>query len=169
VTAYIFDSWLVLSVSLTSLAAYLGVQRSLDTLWYSSTETAIRGFVCAAIVLAWRFVDERSRKTTTFTPLFDHYAANLAFWSSLILAADRDFRLLGCAIALGLAVASAAYGVKTRSEMFVIYAAVYGIFALDIAVSNLIPQLAAFFIMPSAVGAIVALFVIHAQMRKEDA
>ena len=169
VTAYLFDSRLVLSVSLTSLAAYLGVQRSLDTIWGSSRDTALRAFVCAAIIVAWRLIDSRYRKKTAFSPLFDNYAANLAFWGSLILSADKDLRLLGCAIALGLAAASAIYGFKTKSEMFLIYACVYGVIALDIAVANFIPELAALFIMMSSIVAVVSLFLIHAQMRKEEA
>jgi len=169
VTAYAFGSRLVLSVSIASLAAYLGVQRSLDTIWGSSRDTAIRGFVCAAIVIAWRLLDARFRKSRTFAPVFDHYAANLAFWSSLILSADNDLRLLGCAIAVALAAASAIYGVKTHSEMFVIYACVYGVIALDIAVVNLVPELAALFIMMSSIVAVVSLFLIHAHMRKEEA
>jgi hypothetical protein len=169
VTAYIFNSRLVLSVSLTSLAAYLGVQRSLDAFSSSSRDLALRGFICAAIVLAWRFLDDRYRKESTFTPVFDHYAANLAFWSSLILSADSDLRLLGCAIALGLAALSAMYGVKTRSEMFLIYAAIYGVIALDVAAFDLVSGLAPFFIMMSSMVAIVSLFVIHAKMRKEEA
>ncbi|HEV8434310.1 MAG TPA: DUF2157 domain-containing protein [Thermoanaerobaculia bacterium] len=169
VTAYAFGSRLVLSVSIASLAAYLGVQRSLDTIWGSSRDTALRGFVCAAIVMAWRLIDAKYKKKGTFSPVFDHYAANLAFWSSLILSADSDLRLLGCAIAIALAAASAIYGVKTHSEMFVIYACVYGVIALDIAVVNLVPQLAALFIMMSSVVAVVSLFLIHAHMRKEEA
>ena len=169
VTAYAFGSRLVLSVSLTSLAAYLGVERSIDTIWRSSQATAVSGFVCAAIVIAWRLLDARYRKSRTFSAVFDHYAANLAFWSSLILSADKDLRLLGCAIALALAAASAVYGFKTHSEMFVIYACVYGVVALDIAVVNLIPDLAALFIMMSSIVAVVSLFLIHARMRKEDA
>ena len=53
--------------------------------------------------------------------------------------------------------------------MFVIYACVYGVVALDIAVVNLIPDLAALFIMMSSIVAVVSLFLIHARMRKEDA
>lgn len=169
ITAYFFDSRLVLSVSLTSLAAYLGVQRSLDTIWGSSTETALRAFTCAIIVLAWRLIDAKYRKQKTFSPIFDHYAANLAFWGSLILSADKDLRLLGCLIALALAAASAIYGFKTRSEMFVIYACIYGVIALDIAVVDLVPDLAALFIMMSSIVAVVSLFLIHARMRKEEA
>lgn len=169
ITAYAFDSRLVLSVSLTSLAAYLGVQRSLDTIWGSSRDTAIRAFVCAAIVAAWRLLDGKYRKKRTFSPVFDHYAANLAFWGSLILSADKDLRLLGCAIALALAAASAIYGFKTRTEMFVIYACIYGVIALDIAVVDVVPDLAALFIMMSSIVAVVSLFLIHAQMRKEEA
>jgi hypothetical protein len=55
--------------------------------------------------------------------------------------------------------------VKTRSEMFLIYACIYGIIALDIAVVLVIPPLAALFIMMSSISAIVAFFVIHARMR----
>jgi hypothetical protein len=169
VTAYAFGSRLVLSVALTSLAAYLGVQRNLDTIWGSSRDTALRAFACAAIVVAWRLIDAKYRKTRDFSPVFDHYAANLAFWASLILSADKDLRLAGCAIALVLAAASAVYGVKTHSEMFVIYACVYGVIALDIAVVDLVPDLAALFIMMSSIVAVVSLFLIHAQMRKEEA
>lgn len=164
-TAYIFDSRLVLSVALTSLAAWLGVERSLDTLFGSSRNTAFAAFTCAAIVVVWRLLDSKYRKPRTFTPLFDHYAANLAFWGALILSADRELRFLGCAIGIALAAASAIYGVKTRSEMFLIYACIYGVIALDIAVALLIPELAALFIMMSSICAIVALFVIHARMR----
>lgn len=169
ITAYVFDSRLVLSVSLTSLAGYLGVQRSLDTIWGSSRDTAVRAFVCAAIVFAWRLIDAKYRKTKTFSAVFDHYAANLAFWGSLILSADKDLRLLGCAIAVGLAACSAIYGFKTRNEMFLIYACVYGVIALDIAVVDLVPDLAALFIMMSSIVAVVSLFLIHAQLRKEEA
>ncbi len=169
ITAYAFDSRLVLSVSLTSLAAYLGVQRDLGNIWGSSTDTALRAFACAAIVLAWRLIDAKFRKQKTFSPLFDHYAANLAFWGSLILSADKELRLVGCAIALALAAASAVYGVKTRGEMFLIYACIYGVIALDIAVVDVAPDLAALFIMMSSIVAVVSLFIIHARMRKEEA
>src|SRR5258706_9019046 len=47
-TAYAFDSRLVLSVSLTSLAAYLGIRRDVESLFGSGTDTAIRAFICAA-------------------------------------------------------------------------------------------------------------------------
>ncbi|HEX3580844.1 MAG TPA: DUF2157 domain-containing protein [Thermoanaerobaculia bacterium] len=189
ITAYAFGSRLVLSVSLTSLAGYLGVQRSLDTIWGSSRDTALRAFVCATIVLVWRLIDsllcgaadsaatisegQTPRRlvggATRFSAVFDHYAANLAFWGSLILCADKDLRLLGCAIALGVAAVSATYGVKTRNEMFLIYACVYGVIALDIAVVDLVPNLAALFIMMSSMVAVVSLFLIHARMRKEEA
>ena len=168
-TAYIFDSRLVLSVSLTSLAAYLGIQRSLDSLFGSSRDTATRAFVCAAIVLAWRLVDGRTRKRRTFAPVFDHYIANLAFWGALILSADSELRLLGCAIGIALAVASATYGIKTHSEMFVIYAWIYGLIAVNVALFDVIPNVAPFFAMVSSIAAIVGLFVIHSQMRAAEA
>jgi hypothetical protein len=168
-TAYIFDSRLVLSVSLTSLAAYLGIQRNIDSLFGSSRDTAARAFDCAAIVLVWRDIDRRTRKRRTFTPVFDHYIANLAFWGALILSADSELRLLGCAIGIALAAASATFGIKTHSEMFVIYAWIYGLIAVNVALYALIPDVAPFFTMVSSIAAIVGLFVIHTQMRAAEA
>ena len=73
-------------------------------------------FVCAAIVVAWRVIDRKLRPATTFSSLFDHAAANLAFWGSLILAAHKETRLTGCAIAIVLAAASMLYGRRTRER-----------------------------------------------------
>lgn len=170
-TAYAFDSRLVLSVSLTSLAAYLGVRRDVDVLFGSSTDTAIRAFICAAVVVIWRLTDSRLRTRRTFTPVFDHFAATLAFWGGLILSlGSRDTRLLGSAITIALAVASARYGFKTRSEMFVIYAWIYGLIAINAALDYLVPgELGVFLAMVSSIVAIIGLFIIHARMRKETA
>ena len=135
---------------------------------------AIRFLLACTVIFGsgYFFAKPHNGADRTFAPVFDHYAANLAFWSSLILSADKDLRLLGCAIALGLAALSAIYGVKTHSEMFVIYACVYGVIALDIAVVDRVPDLAALFIMMSSIVSVVSLFLIHAHMqahmRKEE-
>jgi len=171
-TAYVFQSRFVLSLSVAALAAWLGIERrSVDAIFDAPVETAGRAFVCAAIITVWRFADRALRPGTTFTSLFDHSAANLAFWGALTLAAHKDTRPLGCAIAITLAVASMIYGQQTRQGAFVIYAWVYGVIAVDIAVCSAVSEEAIIFLylIFSTIFAIVGLFVTHARMRKAAA
>jgi hypothetical protein len=168
-TAYLFKSRFVLSLSVGALAAWLGIERrSVDAIFDAPVETAGRAFVCAAIVIAWRFVDRAMRRDTTFSSLFDHSAANLAFWGALTLAAHKETRPLGCAIAIALAVASMIYGQRTHQGTFVIYAWVYGTIAIDIAVCSAISEeaLIALYLLFSTVAAIIGLFVSHARVRR---
>jgi len=53
---------------------------------------------------ARREIDRRARSIRDFEPLFEHFAANLAFWGALIFTTDRDTRWFGLAIALVLAI-----------------------------------------------------------------
>src|SRR4051794_10852034 len=100
-TAYYFRSRLVLSLSVASLAAWLGIERrSVAVIFDAAVDTAGRSFLCAAIVVIWRVIDRKLRPATTFSSLFDHAAANFAFWGALTLAAHKETRLLGCAMAV---------------------------------------------------------------------
>lgn len=168
-TAYFFRSRLVLSLSVASLAAWLGIERrSVDAIFEAPVDTSGRAFVCAAIVVAWRVIDRKLRPATTFTTFFDHAAANLAFWGSLALAAHEETRLLGCAIGVMLAVAAMFYARRTREATFVIYAWVYGTIAFDIAVCDTIrePIFISFYLLVSTIGAIIGLFLSHARIRR---
>ena len=61
-TAYFFQSRFVLSLSVASLAAWLGIERrSVDAIFYSAIETSLRAFLCAAIVVVWRAIDWKLR------------------------------------------------------------------------------------------------------------
>lgn len=169
VTAYLFQSRLVLSLSVASLAAWLGIERrTFDAIFDAPVATAGRAFVCAAVVIAWRVADRATRPTTTFSSLFDHAAANLAFWGALTLAAHKETRLMGCAIAIALAVASMLYGKRMREATFVIYAWVYGTIAVDIVVCDAISEevFIALYLLVSTVASIVGLFISHARMRR---
>ncbi len=167
-TAYYFQSRMVLSLSVAALAAWLGIERrSFEMIFEAPVATAGRAFVCAAIVVAWRVADRLSRPATTFSTLFDHFAANLAFWGALTLAVHRETRFAGCAIGVVLAIASMLYGQRTRQGTFVIYAWVYGMIALDIAICNLLADFAliTLYLLVSTIAAIVGLFITHARMR----
>jgi hypothetical protein len=165
--AYRFDSRLVLSLSISSLAAYLGIERRAESLFDGSTQTAIRAFACAAILFVWRQVN-RLRSTRRFEPLFEHFAANLAFWGALVLMFENETRPLGCFIALALAAASAIHGFRAREEIFVIYAWIYGTIAVDVFVADVLDDSTAiaFFLVISSIAAIAALFMTHARFRR---
>jgi hypothetical protein len=168
-TAYVFRSRLVLSLSVASLAAWLGIEsRNFETIFNAPVETALRAFICAAIVFAWRVIDRRVRPETTFSSLFDNAAANLAFWGALTLAVHDATRLLGCAIAVALASASAIHARRTGEAVFMIYAWVYGTIAVDIAICTAINEetLVLLYLLISTIAAIAGLFISHARLRK---
>jgi Predicted membrane protein (DUF2157) len=187
VTAYIFNSRLVLSLSVSSLAAFLGIERRFDTIFSSTVDMATRAFACAAIVFAWRAIDaivraraavipsregggsaNSSTVSEDFSPVFDNFGTNLAFWGALILTADEHLYLPGFLVAVVFAVLSMQHGRKVREELFVIYAWVYGLIAVNILFYRLVkePVLSSLFAIISITGAIIGLFVIHMRMRE---
>jgi hypothetical protein len=165
--AYRFDSRLVLSLSLSALAGYLGVQSRADVFLDASFDTALRAFACAVICIVWRFVDLR-RPRTAFTAIFEHFAANLAFGGTIALMSHSDTRVAGCFIALALAAVVAWHGVRSRQEMFLIYAWIYGVIAIDVMIGHIVREgaIVALFIIISSIVAIVALFVTHARFKE---
>jgi len=168
-TAYFFNSRLVLSLSVASLAAWLGIERrTVDSIFDAPVETAGRAFLCAVVVILWRLIDRAVRPATTFSSLFDHFAANLAFWGGLTLAAHKETRPIGCAITIALAVASMLYGRRFREGTFVIYAWVYGTIAVDIVICDAIHEevLIALYLLVSTIAAIIGLFISHARLRR---
>jgi predicted membrane protein DUF2157 len=165
--AYFFDSRLVLSLAISALAAYFGVERRHAFFWDSSANAA-RALTCAALVFGWRFADALRRRTT-FTRVFDHFATNLAFWGALSLLSESTTRIAGCLLAIVFAIASAVFGVRAREEPFVIYAWIYGMIALDVLIVDKMRNetLILFYLVLSTIAAIVALFRTHALMRSD--
>jgi len=152
--AYWFDSRSVLSISIVSLAAWLGVEKR--GLFNNELQFAARAFTCAGVLVLWRVLNRRPE----FTPLFDQFAVNLAFWGSLILTAHSGTKLVGLLVTLLIAAGAVWLGFRQRRELFVMYAFVYTIIAINIVVA--VPML----ILVSTVAGIAALFVIHAAFQK---
>ena len=168
VGAYLFGSRMLLSLSITALAAWIGVERRVETLFDGSVETAVRAIACSAVVLAWRELDKRAAKAKGLSPVFEHFAANLAFWGALILVfRGRDTQLIGAALAVLFAALSLAWGLRTNAVAFVLYAYVYGVVAVDILICTHLHEdaLIALYIVFSSVVAIVGLFVTYARFR----
>ena len=168
IAAYFFDSRAVLSLSIASLAAWLGIEQR-EIFIHSDIELAIRAFTCTAILAIWREVDQRTHKGEDFQPLFEHFATNIAFWGALILTFDRDTRWTGLVIALVLAALSLTHGVRKSRELFVIYAVVYGLMAIDIVALDRFfrgTTAEAAYVAVSTILAIGTLIAIHFRFRR---
>jgi hypothetical protein len=126
--AYRFASPLVLAASLTALAGWFGVGPALgDALHvsYSSTALGARALACAAAILAWRYADHRARPESRFSDVFDHFAANVAFWGAIAWCTEWPAVAAGLPLLAALAYASAHRGLDTGREAFLVYAIVY--------------------------------------------
>ena len=126
--AYAFASPLVLAASLTSLAGWFGVGVTLgDALLFSYTTPMLgaRALACAAIIAAWRYADRRARPDTPFSDVFDHFAANLAFWGAIAWCLEWPWLAAGLPLLAALAYASVRHGLDTGREAFLVYGIVY--------------------------------------------
>ncbi len=128
-TAYALDSRLVLSVSLTALAAWFGVDANFNSVLQHGDavrRTGTDALACAATIVGWRELHRRLGGAMAFVEVFEHFAANLAFWGALALTFGGDTRVAGTALLLALAVLTIRKGLRARDEAFVIYGVGYG-------------------------------------------
>jgi hypothetical protein len=151
---------MVLSLSITAFAAWLGIeQRPLHALDGDAITFAMRALLCAALLVVWRAIDRRVRPSTDFSPLFEHFAATLALFAGFVLMTENETRLIGGLITIVVATIVIAWGVYTRRESFVLYAFVFAVVAADVLVDALL------FTVVSTIGAIAALVAIHSRMK----
>lgn len=126
--AYAFASPLVLAASLTSLAGWFGAGGTLgDVLHFSHSTPSLgaRALACAALIASWRHADRRARPDTSFSEVFDHFAANLAFWGALAWCLEWPWLAAGLPLLAVLAYASLRRGLATGREAFLVYGIVY--------------------------------------------
>ena len=136
--AYAFASPLVLAASLTALAGWFGVGGRLgDVLFFSASTPALgaRALLCAAVIAAWRHADRRARPGTSFSGVFDHFAANLAFWGAIAWCVEWPWLAAGLPLLAALAWASIRHGLDTGRESFLVYGIVYTAIGLCAAVA----------------------------------
>jgi hypothetical protein len=134
--AYIFASPLVLAASLTALAGWFGVGGTFGNamfLSHSSPELGARALTVAALIAVWRYADHRTRPGTTFSDVFDHFAANLAFWGAIAWCLEWPWVAAGLPLLLLLAYASVRRGLDTGRETYLVYGVVYAAIGLCVA------------------------------------
>ena len=123
-TAYALDSRLVLSVSLTALAAWFGVDGPVAGLFQADAvlrHSGSEAMLCAGAILLWRTIHAALDGSEHFVEVFEHFAANLGFWGALALCGSPGSRAPALALLLALAGVCVYQGLRNRQEAFVIY------------------------------------------------
>jgi hypothetical protein len=172
VTAYTLNSRLVLSVSLTSLAAWLGIDSHLDVLWSlrgSVTGFGLRALACAAVIAFWREIHRRCHGAREFTEVFAHFAANIGFWGALALCLSEEARIAGILVLTALAFVSMRKGVTAQQEAFVVYGIAYSALGLCILDEQLIRDslLATTLALLIVLSAVIGLWQLHRRLSRK--
>lgn len=167
ITAYKFDSRMVLTLSITALATWFGVRTKIDIVPDASA-IASNFFMAAGAVLIWTLLDRRFRASRSFDRTFEHFIANLAFFGAMTMVFDNEYRGAGVVLALVTAGIVIAWGVRIDHEPFVLYAILYAVVAVDALLLDLLRDDAVqvLFVMFSVIAALVLLFIVHARFRR---
>lgn len=170
IAAYWFDSRSVLTLSISALAGWLGVQQTVSGLLFSTraVDFAVRAFVCAIAILIWREIDRQRRTSRSFERVFEHFAANFAFVGTFALMFEDRTRWAGIFLALVLAALAIRYGFARRAESFVIYGYLYGAVAFDVLIVQVTGSdaISALLVVLATFAQIACLFVVHAKFKE---
>ena len=131
--AYAFVSPLVLAAALTALAGWFGVSGTPGELLrvaYSEAEFGARALACVLVIAAWRYADRRARPESRFSDVFDHFAANLAFWGAIAWCLEWPWLAAGLPLLAAFSLASVRRGLDTGRETFLVYGTVYAAMGL---------------------------------------
>jgi hypothetical protein len=165
VVAYLYDSRMVLSLSVAALAAWLGIERNVEMIFDANAETGMRALTCAAIVLVWRL----GNRHRAFDDVFDHFIAHLAFIGGVLLVNDHDW--IGLFLVVVFGAAAVWVGFRRRAEAFVVYAWGYGTIAAISFIWQHIHEdaLGLLLTLAACVVLVVGLIVTHARFKQEKA
>jgi len=137
-TAYALRSRLALSVALTSLAGWFGIERGPGNLspWHFATpELGLRALLCSVVMLGWRAIDQRTN-AARFNVVFEHFAANLAFWGAVGWCSNAHMRVLGVVTLLLLAAVAIRKALRSGAESFAVYGVGYAALGLSLVVAQ---------------------------------
>ncbi|HYK05432.1 MAG TPA: DUF2157 domain-containing protein [Thermoanaerobaculia bacterium] len=167
VTAYLYNSRTLLTLAVVAMCSWMGVQQAPFPSMNDVVETSLRLLACLALVLMWRFANRREE----FHPVLEHFAFNLLVLTPFALTFDEGLRTAGCLLTLIAAGAVIYLGFRLRRESNVLYGFVYGVIAFDVLLIDLVDSdlFSLFLVVVSMIGAIAALFAIHARFQEQSA
>jgi hypothetical protein len=126
--AYAFGSPLVLAASLTALAGWFGfggTPANVLLFTHATPSLGARALTCALVIAAWRHADRRARPESRFSDVFDHFAANLAFWGAIAWCAEWPWLAAGLPLLAALSFVSVRRGLDSGREAYLVYGTVY--------------------------------------------
>ena len=169
-TAYTLDSRLVLSVALTSLAGWFGLEGHIGSLLQLDgviRNSGAEAMLCAGVILLWRLIHGRLGGVVQFIDVFEHFAANLGFWGALALCASPDTRWMAVVALVAFAIVSIRHGLRTSQEAFVIYGIGYAAFGLCIVEAQTIGEtvIAVAMALGTVVAALILLWQFHQRLK----
>jgi uncharacterized membrane protein len=168
--AYWFASRVLLSLSITSLAAFFAINYDIiQTNLYLAYDLAVRGYIVTALLIGWRFANERFTARREFTIVFDHAIAIASLVSSLVLVFDDESRIAGLILLVIAAALVFRHGWKTKSQSLIIYAVIALLFGIGNGVTEIVrsPAVVLLYILISTVAAIVFLFRVRSRFREK--
>ena len=170
-TAYGLRSPLVLAVALTSLAAWFGIEPSVNQWFDWDGGTLISGtaaFSCAAVMCAWFWLHQRAGSEPSLLSVLEHFAINTAFWGALAYSFTLGQRWLGLFAALGLAAFVIPRGLRHRAEGQVVYGVGYATLAACVVIGEAAGSglLATITVLVLIVTAAVLLWRWHRQLKQ---
>lgn len=171
-TAYLLDSQLVLAVALASLAGWFGIEHNaIDAMGMQQGSQGMgwRMLACSLTILGARSVHERVDTRHAFRRVFEHFAANLAFWAALAWCSDGAMRLTGVLLVTALAVASIFRGLRDREDPFVVYGVAYSAIGYSIVAVDLISGELATSIVVLLIAVSAAVLLWHLRGRAKQA
>jgi hypothetical protein len=129
-------------------------------------------FVCAAVLLAWRFAHinvvaragSRWSGLDGFIDVFHHSIALLSLAGSLLLAFDPGMRWVGILVLAAVAATVMWFGWRRRLFSFVAYAVIAALIGLGQAVRS--PTLMMLYFLLASISAIVVLFWAWRKLRE---
>jgi len=170
--AYALDSRLVLSVALTSFAAWLGLDPRFGLLDGATPWLGLgpRAIGCAAVFAVGALAHARGARLVAFRDVYEAFAANFALAGALALGFGDGTLWLGAALLVAFAVAIGRYGLARRRESLVLFAVGYGtvgVIGLEAKVVGSV-LLASNLGLLTVAGSVLLMLKLHARLRQAD-
>ena len=167
--AYVFDSRLLLSVSLASFAGWFGVEANIGSIFDGEAplrRSGTHSLLCAGIIAIVREVHRRV-STRDFGEVYEHFAANLGFWGALAFCFTAGLRWVGLLVLIALAVLTITAGLRRSQETFVVYGVAYAALGIGsvLAIQTRDVLTAAVLALATVIVALVLLWRLHRRLR----
>src|SRR5262249_34913584 len=113
----------------------------------------------------------RSSQRARFRPVFEHFAANLAFWGVLGWCSNDRLRVVGVLALLALAAVAIHKALRSRVESFAVYGVGYGAVGISLVIAEVtdLSVLGALLILAIALAAAAILRRLHDLLKEGQA